>query len=369
MLLGQRFSYGLTAGSALTDDFNSSYYPSSGGFLPTNITSGDKSVIVGPTLEWNFTPRFSVEADGLFRELRYKNSLAGDHNPTVTWEFPILAKYRLFSYSGPRSSVRPFLEAGPAFRTTGNLNAYPSHTGISAGGGLDFRLRKFDISPTLRYTRWAEDGSTGYRSRADQIEFLVGFTRHSSLDSLPFGNRLSFGVLLGVNLFGDYHSASDTGREIITDYLGATTENPVTYSTRSGPRSLLIGPSVEFRLIGDLSLEADAIYRPIRAYYNTVSPQFSSSGDSSEVTWQFPILAKYKLPWLNLGNRLRTFVEAGPSFRIPQTVTNFGFAAGGGVSIAVGPIKIAPTLRYTKWQTDLTHARTNEADLLVGVTF
>jgi hypothetical protein len=30
--------------------------------------SGGKGIIVGPMLEWNFTPRFSVEANGLFRE-------------------------------------------------------------------------------------------------------------------------------------------------------------------------------------------------------------------------------------------------------------------------------------------------------------
>jgi hypothetical protein len=361
-VFGQHFSYGVVAGTALTDDFNSLYAPGIDGSLPTILKSGGKGIIVGPMLEWRFSPHFAIEADGLFRELRFEDKYAGAHNPTVTWEFPILAKYRFASFGARTSALRPFVEAGPSFRTTGNLNARPSHAGVSAGGGIDFRVRNFAISPALRYTRWAQDNS-GFHSRADQIELLVGFSHSATADALPFGKRLSFGAVLGVNLLGDYHSASDNGG------INLITGAQSIFSIRSGPRSFLIGPAVEFRVAGDLSVEADAVYRPVRDYYTITEPGFTSSCSCSEVTWQFPVLAKYKLPLPLTGDKLSLFVEAGPSFRIPQTVTNFGFTAGGGVSMHVGPLKIAPVLRYTRWQADFSHMRANEADLLVGITF
>ncbi|MGH9655322.1 MAG: hypothetical protein ACRD6B_17865 [Bryobacteraceae bacterium] len=318
---GQHFSYGAVAGTTLTDDFNSLYRPPPGGPLGMGelVKSDGKSVIVGPMLEWNFSPHFSLETDGLFRELHYQTAHAGNHYPTVTWEFPVLAKYRLFSYGTGSAAVRPFLEAGPSFRTTGNLNANPSHTGISAGAGLDFRLSHFDIAPTLRYTRWAENSPNELRARPDQIELLVAFSHCSGLDSHPFGKRLSLGVVLGTNLIGDYPSRSST-------YVNAATGTKVAFSYRSGSRSFLVGPALEFRLADNFALEADAIYRPIRQYtssswiyHGQILPQ---SGESSFVTWQFPVLAKYALPIRLLG--LRPFVEAGPSFRIGGSVTHYG---------------------------------------------
>ena len=88
MAAGQHFIYGVAVGTALSEEFNSVFYPDRQGFSSLE-KSGGKGVIVGPMLHWNFSPRFSVEGDGLFRELRFENSLAGAHNPTVTWEFPI----------------------------------------------------------------------------------------------------------------------------------------------------------------------------------------------------------------------------------------------------------------------------------------
>jgi len=253
---GQHFSYGAVAGTALTDDFNSLYVP----LESISQKSGGKGVIVGPMLEWTFSKHLSVEADGLFRELRFEDALAGMHNPTVTWEFPILAKYRLFSYGRRGSSLRPFLEAGPSFRTTGNLNANPTHAGISTGGGIEFQLHRFDIAPTIRYTRWAADANANeIHARPDQIELLVAFSHSSESDRLPFGGRISVGAILGTNLLGDYPASSST----TTDPLSGFQQ---TFTSRSGPRSFQIGPTVEFHLTNDISLEAAAIYRPVREY-------------------------------------------------------------------------------------------------------
>jgi hypothetical protein len=362
----QHFAYGVVAGTALTDDFNFFYLPPIYPGPETIQKAGGKSLIIGPMLEWSFSPHFSLEADGLFRELHYTTAHAGNQYPTVTWEFPILAKYRPFSYRMGRTAVRPFLEAGPSFRTIGNLNAYPSHTGISAGAGLDFRFSHFDIAPTLRYTRWARDNNPyGINTRPDQIELLVAFSHSANLGTHPFGHRFSIGAILGTNLIGDYNSQSSTYTDPLT---GATN----TFSHGAGPHSFLVGPAVEFRVTHNLSLEADAIYRPIQEHYSTHSESMGHtstySGSISFATWQFPLLAKYTVPIRF--SKLKPFIEAGPSFRTGGSETHYGIAAGAGVSAQLGRLEIVPAVRYTRWQTRrFGQVRPDEADLLVGFLF
>src|SRR5205814_5825386 len=85
-----------------------------------------KSYAIRAKLEYRFATQFAVEADGTFHPLGYTfagiepGGTLNSVSPAtvVTWEFPVLAKYR-FALRG----VKPFLEAGPSFRTTGNLNS------------------------------------------------------------------------------------------------------------------------------------------------------------------------------------------------------------------------------------------------------
>jgi hypothetical protein len=126
----------------------------------------------GVRIETPVAGRLSFQVDGLYRRLRYPN----DPSVVVTWEVPVLAKYVLV----PRRSS-PFLEAGPSFRATGNLNfSNPSHYGLSLGGGWEHRLKWLKIAPGIRYTRWAADGPAlvypPTLTRQKQVELLVGFS-------------------------------------------------------------------------------------------------------------------------------------------------------------------------------------------------
>jgi hypothetical protein len=91
----------------------------------------------------------------------------------VTWQFPALAKYRFGS-----RSVKPFIEAGPSFRVSGNLNnAAPSTYGGTAGLGVEAQLGKLRIGPVARYTHWAADPDyAGSRTKRNQVELLVGLS-------------------------------------------------------------------------------------------------------------------------------------------------------------------------------------------------
>ncbi len=180
---GQHLNYGVVAGTALTNDFESTFSGCclGNGFPQLRTPAGKSAFIVGPMLGWNFSQHLSVEGNALYRELHYDNlDPAGPRDAVVIWEFPILAKYQFSNYKLGNASLRPFVEAGPSFRATGNLNqSNPSHRGVSAGIGFGFQVRKMLIAPTLRYTRWAADTNFLALSRPDQLELLVNFSSSS----------------------------------------------------------------------------------------------------------------------------------------------------------------------------------------------
>ena len=235
---GQHLSYGVVVGTALTDDFKTSFSGNAGSGFPQLQTPAGKSAFVGgPMWEWHFSEHVSLEADGLYREMHYNNEdPPGPRDAVVTWEFLVLAKYRFSSYRFGGASVRPFLEAGGSFRAAGNLNqANPSHQGATAGAGFEFPVRKFMIVPTLRYTRWAAD-TNGVRSRPDQLELLVGFSRFAKADA-PDVTRISLGAMLGLNSLTESNRV--TANTIFTGNLrdGTPVFGYATYSSRPGPRA------------------------------------------------------------------------------------------------------------------------------------
>ena len=218
----QSFTYGLIVGSALTNDFSAAA-PNS---IPeTSAARG--SIMGGATVEWNFSPRISVEADGIFRELHYNETPSGPRDPVVTWQFPILAKY----YLPTRSPWLPFIEAGPSFRSAGNLNGTsPSAFGATLGAGVKLRLKQIDIVPTLRYTRWERDSQNFINTRPSQLELLVGISRTAADIHRPFGSRVSIGAALGFNLLGDYFPSTVYASEIVIGPSGSATPQVATAS-------------------------------------------------------------------------------------------------------------------------------------------
>jgi len=148
-------SPGFIGGVGLTDAFSNT---TTMGVDTTLRTYSDaKDYIVGPSLQVNLPFGLAVEGDALFRPLSLatQNTVLSTVFSTSTrvtsWEFPILAKYRL-----PIPLAKPFIEAGPSFRTTGNYNL--SNAGFTIGGGVEIHAILMRISPQIRYTHWAADG-------------------------------------------------------------------------------------------------------------------------------------------------------------------------------------------------------------------
>lgn len=181
--LGQPFTAGIVAGAGVTQDFqNKSLNYGTGPIFLAYSTP--KRYLIGAMFEANLPLHLSVEVDGLYRELEYTNATLETNGtlnsvspaPVVTWEFPILVKYRFST-----KIIKPFVEAGPSFRSSGNLNGTaPSTHGFAAGVGAETRLWKMGLAPQIRFIRWARDSPREYGSSApitvqDQVEVSVEF--------------------------------------------------------------------------------------------------------------------------------------------------------------------------------------------------
>lgn len=362
-LQAQKLYLGVMGGAGLTDGFKDRrFYYRNLSYPDIVFFTDSKDYILGATAEVQFNSNFSVEGDALFRKLHLTfagvlpdgtlNSVSP--NSAITWEFPILAKYRF-----GHARFRPFLEAGPSFRTAGNLNgSRPSHHGVTAGAGVETTYRGIRIAPVLRYTRWARDTPAPRpQSKPDQLEMLVGFSMAGDSPWRPWHRRVMLGALVGTGVTADFKSAS----------RGDTT-------VRSGPHKIITGPSVEVDLGRNLAFEFDALYRPYRYTSITIfSDQARYEGEGTKVTWAFPLLAKYRFL---RGQSMRPFVEAGPSFRLTQSLTYaspYGVTAGGGVDFRARFLHLQPTVRYTHWAANTNSysatALRNQVEMLMGISF
>jgi hypothetical protein len=171
----QAVSFGLVAAGSLTGDFQSRTV----GDL--DIYSTPKGWIAGGMLEIRLPLLLFLEIDGLYHPLEFTEAVVEPSgqissvspSTVVTWEFPVLAKYRF-----TLALVKPFVELGPIFRSSGNPGGTsPSHHGIAVGVGVEARAGRLKVAPAVRYVRWARDQNVGPLApftAPDQVELLVG---------------------------------------------------------------------------------------------------------------------------------------------------------------------------------------------------
>lgn len=375
--LAQRVSFGFVGGTHLTRDFPISRTIYSDPDVPHgpvtfDLFSDTRSVLRGLSVEIDLAKGFSLEANALRRNLHLQQRFILPGGPSIdsgrltvsTWQWPVLAKYRL-----PwRGAVRPFVEAGPSFRTRHNPGpTEPSQFGGTLGAGMEFRFHRFRLSPALRYTRWRYDGDyPRIATKRDQMELVTGLSYATSVPNWRLGSRkLRFGLVGGAPLTGGIAELSPPER--IHEEQGYTG-----------------GLAAEVELNRHVAVELNGLYRPYRAYRYTIfeSPGITPREVSFEftvLTWQFPVLVKHRF---RPGSQFRPVLAAGPSFRLAGNLNGYnpsrlGFTAGGGFETHHKSLKLVPMLRYTRWTRDATgHAffpgpRTapNQVELLVSATF
>lgn len=179
------------------------------------------------------------------------------------------------------------------------------------------------------------------------------------------------------------------------DKLATSTDSSTT-SFRTYTNRYLVGPTGELRLPFGLGVEVDALYR----HYNFESHGTVATGTiatyASTGAWEFPVLAKYRLP----AKVVRPFVDAGVAWDTlqgfkqavqvvsgtpilpptnlnqPAHDTTTGFVLGGGIDIHAPYVHVSPEIRYTRWgaQHFLSSnggfsSSQNQLEVMFGITF
>ena len=185
------------------------------------------------------------------------------------------------------------------------------------------------------------------------------------LSTLALGQRLlSVGIKGGVPFTDAFNSNVSASVDVVTNSFSAS-------------KNYVIGPFAELHLPLGLSIEADALYRPLNLAIDTqVIPQSPRRSVVDFSSWEFPILGKYHFLHTPV---VKPYVEAGPIFRHVESQASYlssgGFALGGGVDVKVLRVTITPELRYSRWGTDaalrtiVAVSNVNQAEFLIGLSF
>jgi hypothetical protein len=386
--LAQRISFGAVTGTTLLDDFRSGSItnPCAGnGCVGTSLfQSNDASrrFIIGASAEVAASKILSFEIEALYRPIRHNSRI--DYMPPVdlgngvivasqsfsgsdhALEFPTLAKFRI-----PTFRTHPVFEFGTTFHSTQDGTVF----GMTVGAGVEVPVKSLSFAPRVRYTRWpARTGGFDpllgfFTPRQDQIAIIVGFSQAASTSTRPnaFGKAVSIGGIVGMGLSNDFPST-------VSDVNGIPGSRSF-----SDSKSPVIGLMIELEPIRKLFIEFNGLYRPLHltdesSLSGSVQPiPPTRTGRVTVLTWEFPILAKYKLTIA----RTNPFFEVGPTFRTSGNLNDanpskYGATGGAGVEAKWGKVRISPTLRYTRWTNDQTTAsptNRNQFEALIGISY
>ena len=176
-----------------------------------------------------------------------------------------------------------------------------------------------------------------------------------ALGPIASGQRLYWGVVGGTNLTPDFPVYD---LSVPADAYGNPASN---FEHLPGPHSAIWGGLLEIQLTSNFAIELDALHRFLPG--DSISTVFPASGPAvttrlnfpSANTWEFPVMLKWNLPSPLMWGRVRPFIEGGPAFRTSQDdlstqPSQFGVTAGVGAAVHFGKLRVAPTLRYTRWE-------------------
>jgi hypothetical protein len=180
-----------------------------------------------------------------------------------------------------------------------------------------------------------------------------------TLDPAASGQRLYWGVIGGAGLTSDFPPFDASAP---ADAYG----NPAYHFQHlPGSGSFILGGLLEVKLSTSFAIEADILHRPLRDII--VYTVFPASGPSVTTTnhflaantWEFPLMLIWSLPSPREPGRVRPFLEGGAAFRTSQDdlaalPSQFGMTAGLGAAIHFGKLRVAPIIRYTRWDKE-TH--------------
>jgi opacity protein-like surface antigen len=190
----QSISFGVKAGTPATDGFQANNQAAN----PASYSDDTPRYIVGPVFELHLPHHFSIDAEGLYKPLRYNFYPFGFTSfravtTANSWEFPVMVRRYI------TTGIRPFFNGGVSFsHISGSSTTFTNGTfqttdtaadlvstgnhGFVAGAGLDYEKGPIHFQPEIRYTRWQHANFTSadgiLSSNLNQVEILFGVTFH-----------------------------------------------------------------------------------------------------------------------------------------------------------------------------------------------
>jgi hypothetical protein len=193
---------GLKVGIPITDMFSANNVGYLNSSLPgSTYNASTPKYILGVSGEFHLYKRFRLEVDGLYKRTGFSTSgLYGSTGSNFyqstganVWEVPALLKTNI-----TLGHLRPFVDFGASLRHISSIqnneflpglvsgiitnNVDGLHNRNSYGGvagiGITFKRGPIELSPEVRYTRWANESFqiNGLRSNLDQGDFLLGIS-------------------------------------------------------------------------------------------------------------------------------------------------------------------------------------------------
>jgi len=171
-LAEQPFGFGLKAGVPLNDALATT----PGGAI--NYLQSTHRYTIGPYAEFRLPSGFSLELDALYRSYSFRQTLpAATAVSTGAWEFPLLARKRLFG--GP---IEPYIEGGVALSHLSVKDvaevSHRNNGGVVLGAGVSLHLGLVRVTPEIRYNGWIFRNLSspfgGLESNRNQATVLVG---------------------------------------------------------------------------------------------------------------------------------------------------------------------------------------------------
>jgi hypothetical protein len=208
--------------------------------------------------------------------------------------------------------------------------------------------------------------------------------------------RLFILVMLSLPACSQTFSFGVKGGVPLTDFFNTAESGQVSYFRNTN--RYLAGPTVEVDLPHAWGLEVDAIYRHLNFQNTAMGVDTFSTSSAKANAWEFPVLARYRIPV----QHLHLFVDTGVAVETLQGVTEktiavtilgvftsspsqpselqhrtiAGFVAGGGIRLQRARLRVQPEIRYTRWSqrhfedaAGLLSSTQNQAEFLLGITF
>lgn len=124
------------------------------------------------------------------------------------------------------------------------------------------------------------------RCESNTLLAVAAFIAVTLLVTGASAQRLSFGMVAGGYGNGDF----DSHHAVTPGFL------PFIVESESGGG--VVGPSLDVRLFRQLSVGAEALYKPLkyRAGATFQNGMVVGYAPATVITWQFPVLARYRLP-------------------------------------------------------------------------